>query len=238
MNEQTYIGGELEMFAQAKHWKGYWTSHLRRYIVGSVLEVGAGQGANTFLLRSGAQERWVCLEPDPQLAEALRKKAAHTLSSLAPDVRDGTIASLGAAESFDTILYIDVLEHIKEDGEELQQAATHLNPLGHLIVLAPAHSWLFSRFDYAIGHFRRYTANRLKVLTPSNLRIADAFYLDSVGLIASAANRFVLRQSLPNARQIHWWDSFMVPCSQFLDPLIAHRLGKSVVCVWQRKHGP
>lgn len=235
MSEQTYMGGELQLFAQATHWKNYWASRLRRYILGSVLEVGAGLGANTFLLRDGAEGRWVCLEPDPRLAAALGDTIAGHLHFRAPEVRLGTLATMDSDEAFDSILYIDVLEHIREDRAELERAAGHVKPGGHLIVLAPAHSWLFSKFDQAIGHFRRYTAASLASLTPSGLCIAASFYLDSVGLIASAANRFLLRQSLPNARQIHWWDNVMVPCSQLLDPLLTHRLGKSVVCVWERK---
>jgi hypothetical protein len=61
-----------------------------------------------------------------------------------------------------------------------------------------------------------------------------AFYLDSVGLLASAANRLLLKQSLPTARQIQVWDNFMVPCSRLLDPLTGYLAGKSVVAVWER----
>jgi len=235
MSEHTYVGGELELFAKAQHWKAYWISRLRRYIGGSVLEVGAGMGANTLLLRSGAETNWVCLEPDPQLVTALKEKVSTASLAGALEVRTGTVASLEPSETFDTILYIDVLEHIEKDRAELELAAKHLSPGGHLIVLSPAHAWLFSKFDQAIGHYRRYTAGAIEALTPDRLRVVKSFYLDSVGLLASVANRFLLRQSLPNARQIHWWDSLMVPCSRLLDPITAHRLGKSVVCVWEQK---
>src|SRR3954469_17788223 len=137
MSEHTYIGGELELFAQAHHWKAYWSSRLRRYLRGSVLEVGAGIGTNTLLLRSGAESRWVCLEPDPRLVAVLEGKLAGLPSGSQPEVRLGTVASLPPAESFDTILYIDVLEHIKDDRQELERVAAHLLPGGHLIVLAP-----------------------------------------------------------------------------------------------------
>src|SRR6266446_6819483 len=57
MSEHTYRGGELELFARALHWKSYWISVLREYIHGSVLEVGAGIGANTSLLRDRKSTR-------------------------------------------------------------------------------------------------------------------------------------------------------------------------------------
>jgi len=235
MNDHTYVGGELELFAQANHWKRYWISRLRPFLQGSVLEVGAGIGTNTLLLRNGSEKRWVCLEPDPRLAAALHDKLTASAACRTSEVRTGTIASLSPDECFDSILYIDVLEHIEDDHRELREASRHLHPGGHLIVLSPAHAWLFSAFDQAIGHCRRYTADGLAATAPGDLRLAKSFYLDSVGLLASAANRVLLRQSLPNARQINLWDGFMVPCSKVLDPLTGYRVGKSVVCVWERR---
>jgi SAM-dependent methyltransferase len=235
MTDHTYVGGELELFAHAQHWKRYWIDSLRKYIRGSVLEVGAGIGANTSLLRNGSEPRWVCLEPDAALASTLRENLSAFPSCATCEVRASTIELLPPAERFDSILYIDVLEHIQDDEGEVHRAARHLNPGGAIIALSPAHDWLFSEFDRAIGHCRRYTTRALAALTPPGLKVARTFYLDSVGLLASAGNRFLLRQSLPNAKQIRLWDDLMVPCSRFLDPLTNHRLGKTAVCVWERK---
>src|SRR2546421_1225613 len=125
MSNDTYAGGELELFARAQHWKEYWISRLRPYIGSSVLEVGAGIGANTLLLRTGAEAQWVCLEPDPQLAGRAEEAIAEAAMNGAADgcvqprctaeVRVGTVVSLEPEEFFDTILYIDVLEHIEND---------------------------------------------------------------------------------------------------------------------------
>jgi SAM-dependent methyltransferase len=234
MNEHTYVGGELELFAHAHHWKRYWISKLRPFIRGAVLEAGAGIGTNTVILRDGTESRWVCLEPDPGLVAELRQKISNSPACRSSEIVTGTIDSLPEQDSFDTILYIDVLEHIPDDRREVQRAGYRLKPNGRLIVLSPAHGWLYSPFDKAIGHCRRYTARTLRQLTPDNVRVKELFYLDSVGLLASAANRVLLRQSMPKPEQLRVWDNFMVPCSRLLDPLTAHRVGKSVVCVWER----
>ena len=60
-------------------------------------------------------------------------------------------------------------------------------------------------------------------------------YLDSVGLLASAGNRLLLRQSMPTERQILAWDRLMIPVSRVIDPVFGHRLGKSVLGVWRRE---
>jgi hypothetical protein len=139
-----------------------------------------------------------------------------------------------SSEPFDTILYVDVLEHIEDDRGELALAARLLKPGGHLVVLSPAHRWLYTAFDSVIGHHRRYTRADLRAITPTGLALVRLDYLDSVGLLASLGNRLLLRQALPTPGQIALWDRVLVRLSTRLDPLFGNRLGKSVLGVWRR----
>ena len=221
-----YVGSELELFEKAANWKRYWSERVVPYVTGDVLEVGAGIGANAKLFSGLSYRSWTCLEPDAALARRIHGTVRVVV---------GQTSDLPPSERFDTVLYIDVLEHIEDHCAELARAASHLRPGGHIIVLAPAHSWLYTPFDAAVGHFRRYSRASLRAAaTPSGLRELEMVYLDSVGLLASAANRMLLRQSMPTGRQILTWDRLMVPVSRALDPLLAHRAGKSVVGVWSR----
>ena len=144
----------------------------------------------------------------------------------------GTTADIPDEERFDCALYIDVLEHIADDRAELRRVSARLRPGGRLIVLAPAHQFLFSAFDEAVGHCRRYSRKALLTVAPPELVVERAFYLDSVGALASAANRLVLRKSMPTVRQLKFWDSMLVPASRLIDPVFAYRMGKSVVAIW------
>jgi len=101
-------------------------------------------------------------------------------------------------------------------------------------VLAPAHQKLFSPFDEAIGHFRRYSRRSLLAVASRSLQLVGAYYLDSVGMTASLANRLLLRASMPTRGQIMFWDRFLVPVSRVVDPLLGYGVGKSVVAVWTR----
>src|SRR2546425_969766 len=146
MNERdefAYPGGELELFAQARNWKDYWSSLLLPYLQGDVLEAGAGIGTNTRILRNNRQQRWVCLEPDRRLLEQLKSGLERQPAQGLCELFRGTVADLTAGERFDAILYIDVLEHIDDDRSELSRAARHLKPGGHLVVLSPANQILF-----------------------------------------------------------------------------------------------
>jgi 2-polyprenyl-3-methyl-5-hydroxy-6-metoxy-1,4-benzoquinol methylase len=232
MSEFKYVGSELDLFAAVRHWKSYWSAEVRRFIRGDVLEVGAGIGSNSRYLDAGGLGRFVCLEPDAQLvgrlAEDLRSGARKY------EVICGTLESLPGQEQFDTICYIDVLEHIEDDTAELKRAAAHLRRGGRVIVLSPAHQWLFTPFDAAIGHFRRYTKGMLKSISPSELELESCRYLDSVGMAASAANLWFLKQSMPTQQQLHFWDTFLVPASRITDRLLLHSIGKTIVAVWRK----
>lgn len=240
MSENTYIGTELELFAGADRWKAYIARQLAPYLrpEAEVLEVGAGLGGTTRALCRNAHPRWVCLEPDPDLAEQVRRQVED--GTLPPCCRAviGTLEGAGEGLGrFDTLLYMDVLEHIADDRDELNRAATHLRPGGHVVVLGPAHPFLYTPFDRAIGHHRRYTRRMLRDLKPEGLELVRLSYLDTVGLLASLGNRLVLRSATPTARQVAFWDRVLVRASTVVDPLLGYALGKSVLAIW-RAPGP
>jgi SAM-dependent methyltransferase len=234
----SYAGRELEIFAAATNWKSYWGGHVTRFLHGDVLEVGAGLGANTKTLVNRAIERWVCLEPDPGLATLLAESIPRIAFGERCEVREGTITVVRSSEEFDAILYLDVLEHIADDRSELRRAVDHLRVGGTLIVLAPAHGWVFSAFDDAIGHYRRYDKVSLREAVPAPLTSELVIYLDSVGILASLANRLFLKRALPKGWEIRLWDKVFVGGSRILDPLLRYSVGKSVLGVWRKNPGP
>jgi SAM-dependent methyltransferase len=230
----TYVGTELDLFARANNWKGYLRRQITPFLGRDVLEVGAGLGATTLHLCRGEHDRWVCLEPDPGLARRL--EASISAGGLPPCCRAevGTIRDRPREPAFDTILYIDVLEHILDDASEVDRAMHLLRPGGHLVALSPAHQSLYTPFDAAIGHHRRYSKKSIAALTPPGLDLVRLRYLDACGMLASLGNRLILNQSMPASRQIAVWDGVMVRLSRLLDPVIGYSLGKSVFAVWKR----
>jgi hypothetical protein len=232
-----YTGNELTLFAHALHWKKYWSRMIRPYVTGRVIEVGAGIGANIDSLWQSKISEWICLEPDADLAAhmEIRKKNMSLPENLSIIIGDLSTFLSSSNRGADTIFYLDVIEHIKDDHGEVARAVEALNPNGHLIILAPAHQQLFSAFDRHIGHYRRYNRNLLQRLVPPSTRVVMNRYLDSVGLLASSANRLFLRQSLPSLRQIYFWDRFLIPISRCLDPLTRYRLGKSCLLILKKQ---
>jgi SAM-dependent methyltransferase len=230
-----YIGNELDVFQYATNWKRYWSRCLKPFLGSDILEVGAGLGINTKLLCNPSYNQWLAIEPDNNMITDLTNQQEAGVFPDNCEFRETTIQSLLDTELFDTIMYIDVLEHIKHDSQELIDAATHLSPGGYLIVLSPAYQYLYTSFDKAIGHYRRYTANMMSDITPPECRIEKIFYLDSVGLLASLGNQMFLKQSEPSRQQILFWDRMMVPLSYSIDWIIRYRAGRSVIAVWQKE---
>ena len=233
MSDFAYVGSELELFAHATNWKAYWSRRLSRFVGARVLDVGAGLGATARVLAASAQ-RWSCLEPDPELAGRLR--SAISSGELPPqcEVVQRFVEDLVASEEYDTVLYVDVLEHIEHDREQLERSARLLAPGGHIVVLAPAHNRLFSPFDKAIGHHRRYDKRMLRALSPGGCELVSLSYLDSAGLLLSLGNAMVLRRNMPTLANIRFWDRVVIPVSRRLDPLLRFTVGKSILAAWRR----
>lgn len=227
-----YPGSELVLFQHAKHWKKYFSRQITPYIKGTVLEVGAGIGSITLLLNDGSAKQWLMLEPDEQMHLTLKEKMASNLFPSNCRLQSGMIERVTG--TFDTIIYIDVLEHIENDAEEMKKAAGLLNEGGHIIVLAPAFQSLYNPFDKAIGHCRRYNRRMLRNITAPGTRLTHCRYYDSMGWFASFMNKMFLRQKMPSLNQILFWDKWIVPFSTVTDKLFFHSFGKSVIAIWQK----
>ena len=222
-----YIGNELTLFHNAKNWKIYFSKKILPLIKGDVLEVGAGIGGSTLYLNNGLNKSWTCLEVDKEFVAILKEKF-NKINIIDYEVKE-------LKNKFDTIIYIDVLEHIKNDKEELLYAKKHLNKNGNLIILVPAYNFLYNEFDIKIGHFRRYNKNKLKSLIPNELKIINFYYLDSMGFIAAFVNKLFLKKSMPTLNQIIFWDKILIPISKFIDFLIFNSFGKSLILIVKKK---
>jgi len=213
--EINYQGTELELFADAVNWKTYWSKTLQHYVAGTVIEVGAGIGGSTkYICAHPGVDHCICLEPDPNFAAHLSNMVVTGLLPNYCEIRCNILSDLPSNVQANAIFYTDVLEHIEKDEEEIAAAATHLTTGGRLIVLSPAFSWLYSPFDKSVGHHRRYSRKDVRRLTAPSLAIERVFFLDSLGVLLSVANRIIL----PSDREVRL-DFGTVTSFQYLNML-------------------
>lgn len=232
-----YIGNELDLFSHAKNWKEYWFSKIQPYLGNSILEVGAGIGTNAVKILSQIRkiDSLTCIEPDFNLANQIIPNILSAgLKSENVLVSSKFLSDCEPSIKYDSILYIDVIEHIEDDRSEIELAIQFLKPRGTLIIVVPAHNFLFSPFDKSIGHFRRYNKKMLNGILPKNLEVVKLNYLDSMGMIASLANKMLLKQNYPTINQILLWDKKIVPLSKHIDRLTNYRIGKSLLFIGRK----
>lgn len=228
----TYEGTELELFQHATNWKRYWAAQVGAFVSGRVLDVGCGFGVNAGYLANDRVTSYTFLEPDQELLAQVVDRSGLPTSIPSHRIHGTTETVVGSR--FDTLLYIDVLEHIADPSAELQRAASLLDAGGHLIIVVPAFQFLYSPFDKAIGHHRRYTRTMLREQIPAGFKEVNLRYFDSAGLLLSLGNKMLLRRVAPTAAQIAFWDRYIVPCSRITDRITMNCLGRSLVAVYQK----
>ncbi len=125
----------------------------------SVLDVGAGDGflAEHVSGRLPAGSPMVCF--DPLYTDAFMHVARATRGARCTFTRERP------ADRFDALMLLDVLEHVEADRALLTDLVEHsLVRGGHALLSVPAHSALFTRHDISLGHYRRYSSDRLRTL--------------------------------------------------------------------------
>ncbi len=136
-----------------------WITQLCRPFVGDhALEIGAGYGAVTTFLAKGVAD-YVATDTSPECLAALESRFREM-----PNVSVRKLDILGDQPegAFNSIIMINVLEHLHHDSEVLNALSEHLAPDGKLIIYVPALNCLYGDWDDAIGHYRRYSKRQLE----------------------------------------------------------------------------
>jgi SAM-dependent methyltransferase len=193
--EQEEILWELER--DAPSYNDWLLSRALPFVGEHVLEVGAGIGTFTLILaRRGV--RVTALEPEDELADILeeRTRGLDGVRVYRQTIGDAPADLVGDADS---VISFNVLEHIPDDRGALEAMRSFLRPGGQLLLLSPAHPFLFGATDRAVDHERRYTKDGLgRLLTASGYDVADLRYVNPVGAAGwLVSSRLLRRTTLP-----------------------------------------
>jgi SAM-dependent methyltransferase len=203
----------LDRVAEAVNYNAWLLERAAPYLGRRVLDFGAGLGTFTQLLAERA-ERVVAVEPDAAYLERLCDRFAR-------DERVVVVARLeevGAGEQFDSIVCFNVLEHIEDDRTVVAELQMHLAPEGHLLLLLPAHPFLFGPNDSAVGHHRRYRRSDVRRLLGTELRLVEISYVNPIGALGWLTAGRVLRRSGIPYGPLRVYDK-LVPVFRRLDAL-------------------
>lgn len=208
----------------------------------NVVEVGAGTGSFAKLIaRRGSAQRLLLIEPSEAMAAKLGETAqgiTEVETSTAVGFLDDLSAEV-AAFMPDTFVYVNVLEHVEHDAEEIQRVFDLLPPDGTFCAFVPALPFLFSKFDESIDHYRRYTLDDLTgKCTAAGLEVVDARYFDVVGIMPWLLKFRLFGSTKLSPRAVGVYDRFVVPIMRRVESLIRMPIGKNALVVARKPAGP
>jgi len=232
LSNKTYIytGQEnLEVMQGAVNYNRYQHDFIQKEIDKidksrkKVLDFGAGIGtyADTFKDASLIID---CVEPDPKQAKILKQKGYKVYK----DIKE-------VKTKYDVIYSLNVLEHIKDDGEVLAGIKPCLSSKGVIVVYVPAFMVIFTKLDILVEHFRRYRIKDMRRLAQkSNLKLKSVKYCDPVGFTAALTYRVIGGSGNLNPRSIGVFDKFLFPISVFVEPLTKKLFGKNILAIFSK----
>lgn len=146
----------LRSMKKAKRYNRWLFGLFARYVGPRVLEAGCGIGNFTEMLLHS--RRLFCLDYDAFYVEMCRRRFGHleNVTVWQGDLQDARALDPAGPGGVDTVICLNVLEHVADDIGVLKAFARVLSPGGYVVLLVPAHRWLFSRCDEVLGHHRRY----------------------------------------------------------------------------------
>ena len=225
-----YASGELDALASARN---YYTSlmwYFAPHLGPRVMEVGAGVGTFAEYLRAEPRvERLTLVEPAVNNAPALRERFRGD-----PRVRvvAGYLDDAAAPASQDTVVAVNVLEHVADDHAFLRTARETLAPDGTLLLFVPALQGIYGTLDAAFEHHRRYGRRQLRdALTGAGFRVGELRFSNSLGVLSWFLAGRVLRRTTLSAGDVRLYDRWIVPWLSRIERRVRPPAGQSLIAV-------
>jgi 2-polyprenyl-3-methyl-5-hydroxy-6-metoxy-1,4-benzoquinol methylase len=234
----SYEGKDLETMSLAEKYHQWILDIFRPHLGKNFVEVGAGSGSFSTMVAAMEPDSLALVEPSPEMysllieeAERLKKKLRVTthndfLTNVAKDIKK---------HKPDSILYVNVLEHVPDDVAELKAVYDLLPPGGRVFVFVPALKVLMSDFDRQIGHFRRYSkADLVGKAKGAGFTIIKAQYFDFFGIAPWWVNFVLLRTKVMKPGAARLYDRLVVPFARVIEGAVTPLVGKNVLMIAEK----
>lgn len=240
MNERfVYTGRELEAMSLAVNYHRWIFESLKPYLGRRLVEVGAGQGSFSEMLLECGAEHVALVEPSGKMYEQLKAHLSRLKTSVEVETYNATFSEVAeeirAAHRPDSILYVNVLEHIEDDEAELALVHSTLCAKGRVFIFVPALRWLYGKFDEAVGHVRRYSRRELEEkCRRAGFKIIKSDYFDLLGVLPWYFKYRVLKSSSMEPWAVQLYDRYLVQVTKAIESAIRPPVGKNIVLVAEK----
>jgi SAM-dependent methyltransferase len=231
--QKRYAADDLETMSEARNYQAHVFGLVRPYVGSTVLEVGCGIGTMTRQLIETAR-RVVCIEPNLNCATRAREAlpSDDRVTIRVAHLEECTRAELQQPK-FDTVVCVNVLEHIEDDVRALALfrdvvAATG----GHVLIFVPAVQAIYGPHDAALGHHRRYSKRMLRAaFADAGLDVVAMRYTNPIGLLGWMYNLYISGRTEHTSSQVRLFDRFVAPWALPLERLAPPPIGLSLFAV-------
>ena len=223
----------LEVLTEAKNYNRWIAENFYASIQAPLLEFGSGIGNISELISSYTP---LCLtDTDARMLAHLKNKFSH-INDVSVDFLDITQPPPEhLVESFQTVIGINVLEHVEDDQKALFHLGNVLKPSGRLLLLVPAKKWAYTDLDKQLGHFRRYEKKELaEKLVKASFQIEKLYFFNLVGLMSWIMRDKLQRSGGLRPYQISSFDT-IVPILKRVELKISMPVGISLIAIAQKK---
>ena len=214
----------LQGVRRARGFNHWLFRQLDPFVGRRVLEAGSGIGNLTEFLLD--RERLACVDVEPYYVERLSQRHGHlsNLSFHEIDLSQLENCSALRQADLDTIVCINVLEHIEDDAKVLRNFFQLLRPGGHALLLVPADPRLYTGVDRALGHCRRYTSEEMSLkLHEAGFEIVESRGFNRMGSLGWYVSGKVLKRTRLTSGQMKLYE-LLLPLAKFVErlPLLPH----------------
>jgi SAM-dependent methyltransferase len=229
----SYASDELDAMSDAVNYYNWIVERFQPYLGSRILEVGAGIGTfSDYLLRTAPGASFTLLEPAannvPRLTDRL---GARTNVRVLKAVLGEEIADASA----DSVVAVNVLEHVPDDADFLAHAHRVLAPGGHLLLFVPAGPGIFGSLDEAFEHYRRYTRVGLGGLVrEAGFELLELRYSNLPGVLAWWLSGRILRRRTVTPGSVRLYDRVMIPWLRALERVWTPPRGQSLFMAARR----
>ncbi|MQA07294.1 MAG: methyltransferase domain-containing protein [Pseudonocardiaceae bacterium] len=227
-------GRDLENDQGKPRYLNYQRELIGRHCGRSVLEVGAGLGE--FADGFTGLDRYVVTDVDPDAVERMKKRFADRseVEVCQFDI-DGQVP---LADPVESLIAINVLEHIEDDVEALRCLSKSVTSSGNIVLFVPGYQQLYGEFDRKVGHYRRYTpATVTAAAEGAGLTVEVARPVNFLGAFAWWAAVRKGGAGAPNPKLVSIYDRFVVPVTKAIEKGVKVPFGQSVLCVARKNAG-
>ncbi len=222
----------LDDLAEAIHYNEWIYQILRPYVGTRILEIGCGIGNLTRYLQKHGPV--LAVDFHPGYLETAKKNLKGLSGVIFKKINlEKRLVSLRSFQP-DTLICVNVLEHLSNDQQVLKRCLTLLPPGGRLLLFVPAFQFLFGTMDLSYGHYRRYSKKNLKsMMETAGFQVDYCRYLNLLGVFGWWLNGKILKRKIIPKSQMLLYDK-VVQFSSRIEKFLPKPLGLSLFCVGRK----